>query len=323
MFEAYSGAKYNATGVIQWMLNNGLPSHIWHLFDWYLEGGGSYYGSQRAMEPIHPQFDAFDGSVVVVNSLYLTVPSEELSLSLRLFALNGTAISGFTYAIPALEPDSVAAVTGLDLDLYRALARDWGGVVLLRLDLLPTISSSNNYPPSLPNTYWLSALADVVDYTQCNFYVCNTSSVADYTALDNLPNVRDKVMLSVGGACTPSNLRSRGPTTSERALLPQFCVEVHQREPNNSFVPSLFPRQVIVENTASVVAFFVHVQLRDAEPTGAPSSEWDAIADRAVFWDDNFITLLPGEKRLLAARTSVVFNRPVAYFTSSSGFGEI
>jgi exo-1,4-beta-D-glucosaminidase len=25
MFEAYSGAKYTSTGVIQWMLNNGWP----------------------------------------------------------------------------------------------------------------------------------------------------------------------------------------------------------------------------------------------------------------------------------------------------------
>ena len=42
MFEAYSGSKYNSTGVIQWMLNNGHPQHIWHLFDWFLDGGGSY-----------------------------------------------------------------------------------------------------------------------------------------------------------------------------------------------------------------------------------------------------------------------------------------
>jgi exo-1,4-beta-D-glucosaminidase len=42
MFEAYSGSKYEATGVIQWMLNNGLPQHIRDLFEWFLVGGGAY-----------------------------------------------------------------------------------------------------------------------------------------------------------------------------------------------------------------------------------------------------------------------------------------
>ena len=31
MFEAFSRNKYEATGVIQWMLNNAWPSVIWHL----------------------------------------------------------------------------------------------------------------------------------------------------------------------------------------------------------------------------------------------------------------------------------------------------
>lgn len=34
MFESYGAFKYrNATGIIQWMLNNALPQHIWHLYD--------------------------------------------------------------------------------------------------------------------------------------------------------------------------------------------------------------------------------------------------------------------------------------------------
>jgi len=46
MFEAYSALKYsNATGVVQWMLNNALPQHIWHLYDAYLNTGGAYFGA--------------------------------------------------------------------------------------------------------------------------------------------------------------------------------------------------------------------------------------------------------------------------------------
>eukprot|EP01045_Picozoa_sp_COSAG04_P011524 COSAG04_NODE_743_length_10649_cov_26.557820_9_plen_30_part_00 len=29
MFEAYSRNKYNATGLIQWMLNSAWPSNMW------------------------------------------------------------------------------------------------------------------------------------------------------------------------------------------------------------------------------------------------------------------------------------------------------
>ena len=47
MFEAFGRNKYTSTGVIQWMLNNAWPSMIWHLYDYYLRPGGSYFGTQE------------------------------------------------------------------------------------------------------------------------------------------------------------------------------------------------------------------------------------------------------------------------------------
>ena len=44
MFEGYSRNKYNSTGLIQWMLNSAWPSNMWHLFDYYLQTGGAYFG---------------------------------------------------------------------------------------------------------------------------------------------------------------------------------------------------------------------------------------------------------------------------------------
>ena len=55
MFEAYGRNKYLSTGVIQWMLNNAWPSLIWHLYDYYLVPGGGFYGTKKAMEPLHVQ----------------------------------------------------------------------------------------------------------------------------------------------------------------------------------------------------------------------------------------------------------------------------
>ena len=50
MFEEYSRAQVSSsTGLIHWMLNSAYPSHIWHLYDWYLAAGGSYYGAKKAL----------------------------------------------------------------------------------------------------------------------------------------------------------------------------------------------------------------------------------------------------------------------------------
>jgi exo-1,4-beta-D-glucosaminidase len=83
MFEAYGRNKYTSTGVIQWMLNNAWPSMIWHLYDYYLDTGGGYYGTKKALEPIHVQYSYDDHSIYVVNSTYEDSP--ELFLTAKVF----------------------------------------------------------------------------------------------------------------------------------------------------------------------------------------------------------------------------------------------
>ena len=70
MYEAYSKNKYTSTGVIQWMLNNAWPSMIWHLYDYYLDTGGGYFGAKKACEPLHIQYAYDDHAIDVVNSTY-------------------------------------------------------------------------------------------------------------------------------------------------------------------------------------------------------------------------------------------------------------
>jgi exo-1,4-beta-D-glucosaminidase len=70
MYEAYSRNKYQATGVIQWMLNNAWPSMIWHLYDYYLRPAGGYFGAKNAMEMLHPVYGYDDHSIWLVSSQY-------------------------------------------------------------------------------------------------------------------------------------------------------------------------------------------------------------------------------------------------------------
>eukprot|EP00658_Telonema_sp_P-2_P032027 TRINITY_DN23827_c0_g1_i2.p1 TRINITY_DN23827_c0_g1~~TRINITY_DN23827_c0_g1_i2.p1 ORF type:complete len:227 (-),score=55.08 TRINITY_DN23827_c0_g1_i2:50-730(-) len=53
----------NATGYIQWMLNNAWPSHLWHLYDYYLVGGGEYYATKVAMRDVTMMMSYNDGTV--------------------------------------------------------------------------------------------------------------------------------------------------------------------------------------------------------------------------------------------------------------------
>ena len=51
-YEAYSRNKYHtATGVVHWMLNNGWPSLIWHLYGHDLAPAAGYFGAKKANEP--------------------------------------------------------------------------------------------------------------------------------------------------------------------------------------------------------------------------------------------------------------------------------
>jgi exo-1,4-beta-D-glucosaminidase len=70
MYEAYSRNKYHSTGVIQWMLDNAWPSMIWHLYDYYLQPGGGYFGAKKAMQALDPVYGYDDNSVWLVNSRY-------------------------------------------------------------------------------------------------------------------------------------------------------------------------------------------------------------------------------------------------------------
>jgi len=82
MFEAYARNKYDSTGVIQWMLNNGWPSLIWHLYDYYLVPAGGYFGTKKACEPVHVQYSYDDNSVAVINGTFNALPGMKVSAKL-------------------------------------------------------------------------------------------------------------------------------------------------------------------------------------------------------------------------------------------------
>jgi exo-1,4-beta-D-glucosaminidase len=175
MFEAYSRNKYDATGVIQWMLNNSWPSDIWHLFDYYLRPGGGYFGAKTAMQPLHPMYSYVDRSVWVVSSQYKDAPG--LTLNAKIYNLDMTEKFSRTVQLAA-NADSTQQVFALPY--IEGLST----VYFLRLALTDSVGRIVG-----SNFYWLSTKPETIDWSKSNWYTTPSLTYADFTAINQLPKV--------------------------------------------------------------------------------------------------------------------------------------
>jgi exo-1,4-beta-D-glucosaminidase len=180
MMEAYGRNKYASTGVIQWMLNNAWPSMIWHLYDWYLRPGGSYYGVKRACEPLHVQYSYDDRSIVVVNSYYQAFPN----LKVKAKVYNQDMMERYSREVTVqIGEDSSTHV----FTLPEFKEKDGMYFVDLRIE--------NEGREQSRNFYWLPAKTETVDFENepGSGVWTPTKLFADYTALNSLPAVNLEV----------------------------------------------------------------------------------------------------------------------------------
>jgi exo-1,4-beta-D-glucosaminidase len=175
MFEAYGRNKYTSTGVIQWMLNNAWPGMIWHLYDWYLRPGGSYFGAKKACEPLHVQYSYDDRSVVVVNSYYQQFAN--MKVVARVLNLDMTEKFARDVKVDLAEDSSTRAFT---LPAIDGLSPTY----FVSLEL----QDPSDHAVS-QNLYWLSTAPETLDWEKSNGFVTPTKTFADYTALNKLPSV--------------------------------------------------------------------------------------------------------------------------------------
>jgi exo-1,4-beta-D-glucosaminidase len=242
MYEAYSRNKYQATGVIQWMLNNAWPSMIWHLYDYYMRPGGGYFGAKRAMEALHPVYGYDDHSIWVVSSQY--VDAKGLKLTTKIYNLDASEKFTQTNAVDA-GPDSTAKI--FTLPDVAGLSPTY--FLVLRLE-----DSAGKLVGS--NFYWLSTKPETLDWAKTTWWMTPTASYADFTALSQLPKVKLQVT-------------ERSERKGEEEVT-----------------------HVTLQNPSKSVAFFVRLKVTK----GAKGEEI-----LPVVWEDNYLSLLPGEKREITA----------------------
>jgi len=176
MFEAYGRNKYVSTGVIQWMLNNSWPSLIWHLYDYYLVPGGGYFGTKKAMEPLHVQYDYADHAVAVVNDTY--EPHTGMKVVAKVFTLDGKEVASHEEKVDLPADASVKA-----FDLPKA-----EGLTMTFFAKLQMFDPAGNLVSD--NFYWLSAKEDTLDWKRRRDTVYTPQAeFGDLTGLESLPEM--------------------------------------------------------------------------------------------------------------------------------------
>jgi exo-1,4-beta-D-glucosaminidase len=169
-----------STGVIYWMLNNAWPSLHWHLYDYFLNPAGAYFGAKSANEPVHIQYSYDTRAILLVN--HTLVKEHGLQAMIRVRNLDG----GVRYERRLQDIDlggnstrqlaTLPAVTGLSR------------VYFIELEL-----ASANARPISRNVYWLSTQTDELDWAHSNWYLTPVTQYADFTALQSLPPTTSEV----------------------------------------------------------------------------------------------------------------------------------
>ena len=179
MFEAYGRNKYSsATGVIQWMLNNAWPGMNWHLYDYYLRPGGSYFGAKKGNEYLHVQYSYDDQTVWVVNHQYAAFSG--LNVTATLFDETSNQVYSGSASLSA--PADSSTKTSITIPAMSSSSP----VYFLDLELTDGTGASVS-----SNFYWLTPQPDVMGQPDpsTQWYILPVATFADFSSLASLPMV--------------------------------------------------------------------------------------------------------------------------------------
>ncbi|WP_266183252.1 glycoside hydrolase family 2 protein [Dyella humicola] len=179
-FNARMDAAKPATGVIYWMLNNAWPSLHWHLYDYYMNPAGAYFGAKKANELVHIQYSYDSNGIVLVNHALDDVHGLQASIRVR-------NLDGSVRFEKHLQGIDLAGNHTQALATLPAIA-NLSPVYFIELDL----AAADGKPVSR-NVYWLSTRQDVLDWPHSTWYLTPVTKYADLTALQSLPAATSEV----------------------------------------------------------------------------------------------------------------------------------
>ncbi len=144
-----------------WMTQPSWPSMEWNFLSWDYDTQSSFYGTQKACEPIHAQLNLTDGSVDLIN----LGGAQSFNVRTLVEGLDGKILSDHTNQVQAAADDRTP-VTKPDLATLAA-----GHTIFVRLE----VSDASGNPVS-SNFYWWAA--DETTYRELNSLVPATLSAS-------------------------------------------------------------------------------------------------------------------------------------------------
>jgi exo-1,4-beta-D-glucosaminidase len=179
-FNAHMDAGKPSTGVIYWMLNNAWPSLHWHLYDYFLNPAGAYFGAKMANEPVHIQYSYDTRAIVLVNHTLESVHG--LRAVMRVRNLDGSV--AYERRLKDIDLKGNAARPLAMLPALNGLSRTY----FIELELASAGGQSIGR-----NVYWLSTQTDELDWAHSNWYLTPVTRYADLTPLQSLPTATAEV----------------------------------------------------------------------------------------------------------------------------------
>jgi exo-1,4-beta-D-glucosaminidase len=227
-FNAHMDAAKPSTGVIYWMLNNAWPSLHWHLYDYFLNPAGAYFGAKIANEPVHIQYSYDTRAIMLVNH---TLSSEHgLQAVIRVRNLDGGV--AYERRLQDIDLAGNGARQLAMLPVLDGLSRTY----FIELEL----ASANGNPIS-HNVYWLSTQTDELDWAHSNWYLTPVTRYADLTQLQSLPTATAKVKATMRheGAEDIATVTLAVPSSSKAVALFQH-VSIKQSAGGEFMLPILW-----------------------------------------------------------------------------------
>jgi exo-1,4-beta-D-glucosaminidase len=214
-FNAHMDAANPSTGVIYWMLNNAWPSLHWHLYDYFLNPAGAYFGAKLANEPVHIQYSYDTRAIMLVNH---TLNREHgLRAVIRVHNLDGSV----AYE-RRLQNIDLAENDARQLALLPALA-GLSPTYFVELELTSAVGKSISR-----NVYWLSTQTDELDWAHSNWYLTPVTRYADLTPLQSLPTATATVRATMrheGGEDIASVTLTVPPSSTAVALFQHVSIK--------------------------------------------------------------------------------------------------
>jgi len=243
MFEAFAVNKFEATGVIQWMLNSAWPEMFWQLYDYYLMPTGAFYGTMKSAQTVNMIYNYGDHGIYVTNELF------------------------------EVQKGMTAVIKVFDINSKELLSK------VIKTDIAENTSSKIFEIPNLKNittTYFIHvSLKDANNKEIANqIYWLTTGKETfdwDKTYFVNTPN---KTFGSLKGLRT----------------MPKADVEnsISYKDEGDQTVVT-----VELKNKSNKIAFFIEMQINNKDKN-------ESILP--VFWNDNYVSLLPNETRVFTAK---------------------